>query len=50
VKVGYEGEAGSLDAALATPLAVVVTELLQNAVEHAFNAEGPDREARHPWR
>ena len=48
VKVGYEGEAGSLDAALATPLAVVVTELLQNAVEHAFNAEGPDREARHP--
>ncbi|MBW3668065.1 MAG: PAS domain-containing sensor histidine kinase [Actinobacteria bacterium] len=36
--VGFfvEGDAGELPAELATPLAVVLTELLQNAVEHAF--------------
>jgi two-component system, sensor histidine kinase PdtaS len=31
-----EGDAGKLPARLATPLAVVLTELLQNAVDHAF--------------
>jgi two-component sensor histidine kinase len=41
VKVAYRGEAGVMPAALATPLAVVVTELLQNAAEHAF-PEGSD--------
>jgi two-component sensor histidine kinase len=30
------GRCGSLPAAMTTPLAVVLTELLQNAVEHAF--------------
>ena len=34
-----EGDAGAVPAELATPLAVVITELLQNAVEHAFAAE-----------
>ncbi|HUH07226.1 MAG TPA: histidine kinase N-terminal domain-containing protein [Egibacteraceae bacterium] len=34
-----EGTAGDLPAEIATPLALVVTELLQNCVEHAF----PDR-------
>jgi two-component sensor histidine kinase len=36
VQIGYEGEAGELPAEVATPLAVVLTELLQNAAEHAF--------------
>ncbi|MGH3850617.1 MAG: sensor histidine kinase, partial [Pseudonocardiaceae bacterium] len=31
-----EGDAGELRAEVATPLAVVLTELLQNAVQHAF--------------
>jgi two-component sensor histidine kinase len=36
VRIGYEGEAGELPAEVATPLAVILTELLQNAAEHAF--------------
>ena len=40
VRFSVEGEAGELPAELATPLAVVVTELLQNAVEHAFPDDG----------
>jgi two-component sensor histidine kinase len=36
VRIRCEGHAGELQAALATPLAVVLTELLQNAVEHAI--------------
>ncbi len=41
------GDAGELEAEVATPLAVVVAELLANAVEHAFNA--PITEGRiHP--
>lgn len=36
VRIAVEGDAGRLPAALATPLAVVLSELLQNAVEHAF--------------
>jgi two-component sensor histidine kinase len=36
VQITVEGAAGPLGADLATPLAVVLTELLQNAVEHAF--------------
>ena len=34
-----EGEAGVLPATVATPLAVVLNELLQNAIDHAFPAE-----------
>jgi two-component sensor histidine kinase len=34
VKIVYRGEAGRLQAAVATPLAVVLNELLQNAAEH----------------
>ncbi|HEV7887716.1 MAG TPA: histidine kinase N-terminal domain-containing protein, partial [Acidimicrobiales bacterium] len=33
------GDAGELPAEVATPLAVALTELLQNAVEHAFGTE-----------
>jgi two-component sensor histidine kinase len=36
IRISCRGEAGLLGAALATPLAVVVTELLQNAAEHGF--------------
>jgi two-component sensor histidine kinase len=36
VRFSIEGDAGELRAEVATPLAVVLTELLQNAVEHAF--------------
>ena len=35
-----EGSAGQLPAEVATPLALVLTELLQNAVEHAFGPAG----------
>ncbi len=34
-----EGEAGVLPATVATPLAVVLNELLQNAIDHAFPPE-----------
>jgi two-component system, sensor histidine kinase PdtaS len=36
VRVAVEGDAGKLPARVATPLAVVLTELLQNAVDHGF--------------
>ena len=36
VDIVVRGRAGKLDASLATPLAVALTELVQNAVEHAF--------------
>ncbi|MDQ2724689.1 MAG: sensor histidine kinase [Actinomycetota bacterium] len=43
VRITYSGEAGLLQAAVATPLAVVLTELLQNAAEHSFpNEAGGD--------
>ena len=41
-----DGDAGELPAELATPLAVVLTELLQNAVEHAFPPDLARREQR----
>jgi two-component sensor histidine kinase len=36
VRLVRSGEFGTLPAEVATPLAMVVTELLQNAVEHAY--------------
>jgi two-component sensor histidine kinase len=36
VEIKVSGRAGRLGADLATPLAVTLTELLQNAIEHAF--------------
>ena len=36
IEIKVTGAAGALGADLATPLAVTLTELLQNAVEHAF--------------
>jgi two-component sensor histidine kinase len=47
VRVGVEGDAGKLPARVATPLAVVLTELLQNAVDHGFpETETPSRPGR----
>jgi two-component sensor histidine kinase len=48
VRIRYRGEAGELHASVATPLAVVVTELLQNAAEHAWpdGAEGLESASR----
>jgi two-component sensor histidine kinase len=39
VRLVVEGDAGEVRAEVATPLAVVLTELLQNALEHAFPPE-----------
>jgi two-component sensor histidine kinase len=39
VRLVVEGDPGELRAEVATPLAVVLTELLQNAVEHGFPSE-----------
>src|SRR3546814_13029797 len=39
VRFRVEGEAGFLPATIATPLSVVLNELLQNAIDHAFPAE-----------
>ena len=36
IRISVSGEAGDLSADVATPLAVALAELLQNAVEHAF--------------
>jgi two-component sensor histidine kinase len=36
VKTDVQGEVGELPAAVATPLSLVLTELVQNAAEHAF--------------
>ncbi|HLI01764.1 MAG TPA: sensor histidine kinase, partial [Acidimicrobiales bacterium] len=41
VRITSGGEAGNVPASVATPLAVVVTELLQNAIEHAYPDEAP---------
>jgi two-component sensor histidine kinase len=37
IQISVSGEPGDLSADMATPLAVVLAELLQNAVEHAFS-------------
>jgi two-component sensor histidine kinase len=48
VRFSARGDAGQLPAELATPLAVVINELLQNAAEHAFPADryGEDDDRR----
>jgi two-component sensor histidine kinase len=40
VEVSLEGRAGDVVAEVATPLAVVITELVQNSVDHAFGEQG----------
>ena len=41
VRCRVEGDAGTLPAMVATPLAVVLNELLQNAYDHAYPEDGP---------
>jgi two-component sensor histidine kinase len=36
VEIKVTGSTGTVGAELATPLAVILTELIQNAIEHAF--------------
>jgi two-component system, sensor histidine kinase PdtaS len=44
VRFEVRGDGGRLPASVATPLSVVLTELLQNAVDHAFDQrKGPGR-------
>ena len=43
------GSFGALPAEVATPLAMVLTEVLQNAVEHGFGREGGPAAARSRW-
>jgi two-component sensor histidine kinase len=40
VKTDLRGDVGELTAAVATPLSLVLTELVQNAAEHAFGEGG----------
>ncbi|MGZ6515722.1 MAG: sensor histidine kinase [Actinomycetota bacterium] len=40
VRFSIEGSAGQLPSEIATPLALILTELIQNAVEHAFAYRG----------
>jgi HisJ family histidinol phosphate phosphatase len=47
-EMAIHGEPGELSADVATPLAVVIAELLQNAVEHAFGSDCGAGEARGP--
>ena len=41
VEIRVTGDIGEVDAGVATPLAVVMAEVLQNAVEHAFGDGAP---------
>jgi len=41
VEITVKGDIGEVDAGVATPLAVALAELLQNAVEHAFDDAVP---------
>ena len=45
VIITTEGDLGDVSAEVATPLAVTVAELLQNAVEHGFDPEGLGEDA-----
>ncbi len=46
IVISVHGDLGEVSADVATPLAVTVAELLQNAVEHAFDPENTGRQDR----
>jgi two-component system, sensor histidine kinase PdtaS len=48
IELRVEGSAGELQAEVATPLALIVTELLQNSVEHAFPPAWAEHAPRGP--
>jgi two-component sensor histidine kinase len=41
IRFSTQGDGGRLPATIATPLSVVLTELLQNAVDHGFSVDDP---------
>ncbi len=43
ITIEVDGEAGEVNADIATPLAVVIAELMQNAIEHAFPGRSEGR-------
>lgn len=45
LNIRVQGDLGELDSALATPLAVVLQELLLNSIEHAFPEEDTDEQS-----
>mgnify|MGYP000234512947 CR=1 FL=1 len=47
LRLTVEGNAGMLPGDLATPLAVVLNELMQNAVDHAFPHDDDEQIAKH---
>jgi two-component sensor histidine kinase len=47
IEITVEGDLGETTADVATPLAVVLAELLQNAVEHAFEEDADSTEVGH---
>jgi two-component sensor histidine kinase len=40
ISINYSGEFGSIPALLATPLALIITELIQNSLEHGLSEIG----------
>jgi hypothetical protein len=42
IEISVDGDLGDVSAVVATPLAVVIAELLQNAVEHGFPGADTD--------
>ena len=50
IRISRVGDLGVLDADRATALVMVITELVQNAIEHAFDGAHPGRLRDHPRR
>ncbi len=49
ISFGVEGSAGDLPGSVATPLAVVLNELMQNALDHAFNYDDLPMDGGNVW-
>ena len=48
IRISRTGDFGVLDADRATALMMVITELVQNAIEHAFDGTHRGRRSDHP--
>jgi len=49
IEITVNGDLGEVDAEIATPLAVAMAELIQNAVEHAFALTTSGTEVEGQW-